>query len=223
MSAGKVSFPVGDLTLEGILHPVENARTTRVPGAVVCHPHPLYGGDMHNNVVVSLCEALSAHGVAALRFNFRGVGDSEGSHGGGHAERDDARAGLAFLASQPGIDAKRLCLAGYSFGAVVALSAGCSTLVGIAAVSPPLSGDLSKGFMLECPALFVFGEKDRVAPASALEQGGLDLPPGSRIAVISGADHFWWGYEGEVVREVIAFFKECTQRDDASTRDGAPR
>jgi alpha/beta superfamily hydrolase len=219
-----VTFRVGDLTLEGILHSAENAQSVPVPGAVVCHPHPVYGGDMDNAVIATVCDALSRHGIAALRFNFRGTGGSQGTHGGGREERNDARAALDFLASQAGFDPQRLCLAGYSFGAVVALSTPYPSLAALAAISPPLTPARGRGIQLACPTLLVFGERDRVAPAASLQRAGIDLPPGSRVAVIAGADHFWWGHEEEAAKEVVAFFSEHTRpQPGAPTRDAAPR
>src|SRR5262249_54542153 len=107
---------------------------------VVCHPHPLYGGDMQNPVVTTVVEAAAARDLATLRFNFRGVGRSTGTHGGGAAEIADARAALAALRDQVGADVP-LALAGYSFGAMVAmrLAAAGSTLAGLVLVAPPLA------------------------------------------------------------------------------------
>src|ERR1044071_6569767 len=87
-----------------------------VPGVVVAHPHPLRGGSMDSNVVLAVCQGLQAAGIAALRFNFRGVDGSEGEHGEGIAEAGDVLGALSFLAEQPSIDARRVGLAGYSFG-----------------------------------------------------------------------------------------------------------
>jgi alpha/beta superfamily hydrolase len=203
-----VTFLAGDLTLEGILHAAASVEGPPSAGAVVCHPHPLFGGDMHSAVVVAVCDALAAHGIAALRFNFRGVGGSDGSHGGGGEERDDVRAALDFLASQPGVDLRRLCLAGYSFGAVVALSTPYPSLATLATISPPLAAQEDHDIELRCPTLLIFGERDPVAPAGSLERVGIDLPTGSRVVVVPGADHFWWGHEGEIAGEVVAFFSE---------------
>jgi uncharacterized protein len=221
-----ITFHAGGLTLEGILHAAASVEDTPSAGAVVCHPHPLYGGDMHNAVVVAVCDALATKGIAALRFNFRGTGRSEGSHGGGLEERDDVCAALDFLASRPGIGPKRLCLAGYSFGAVVALSTRYPSLAALAAISPPLAAKGEVGVKLTCPTLFIFGERDTIAPAGSLERAGIGLPPGSRVVVVPGADHFWWGHEGEIAREVVAFFSEQTRPQTdrgASTRDAGPR
>ena len=98
MKSRRVRFPCGQLTLEGVLHEVESPSP--VPAVVICHPHPLYGGDMDNNVVVAVAMGLARDGIAALRFNFRGTGDSDGAFGGGIGEREDVSAALAFLAVQ---------------------------------------------------------------------------------------------------------------------------
>src|SRR6185295_8845408 len=111
-----VTIAAGDVRLEGRL--AVPAGATR--GAVVCHPHPQYGGTMDNNVVVAVTDALRAAGLATLRFNFRGVGSSEGRHGGGAAEVGDAHAALAHLRAA-GIE--DVALVGYSFGAAVAARA----------------------------------------------------------------------------------------------------
>jgi uncharacterized protein len=206
----EVVFPSGELYLEGILHFPRVQEGARYAGAGVCHPHPLYGGDMHNNVVVAVCNALAAAGIAALRFNFRGVGRSGGTHGGGHHKREDAVAALEFLACQPAVDERSLCLAGYSFGAIVALSTHYPSLAALAAVSPPLTEDAGAAIKLACPTLLVFGERDKVAPMNKLESAGLELPPGSRVVTLP-ADHFWCGHEQEVAAKVAEFFQEHTE------------
>ena len=108
-------------------------------GIVVCHPHPLYGGDMDNPVVVRVQEVCAELGLATLRFNFRSVGGSTGSHANGVGEQDDAVAALDVLAKTVGD--RPLAIAGYSFGArVAALVAGRDTLVsGVALIAPPLT------------------------------------------------------------------------------------
>src|SRR3990172_254396 len=102
--------------------PSASRRHAAPPGAsagvVICHPHPLYGGDMDNPVVVRVQEACAAEGLATLRFNFRGVGGSSGTHGEGGGEQDDARAALEALEQKAGTAA--LAIAGYSFGAWIA-------------------------------------------------------------------------------------------------------
>ncbi|MPZ24584.1 MAG: hypothetical protein GEU28_13855 [Dehalococcoidia bacterium] len=119
--------------LEGVLHLPDS---TPAPGVVICHPHPLYGGDMDNYVVAALCRALVAADFAALRFNFRGVGASQGNHDGRIGERSDARRALDWLGNHESVDPERLAIAGYSFGAIVASSPLESARV-VVAVSPP--------------------------------------------------------------------------------------
>ena len=139
MTSTRARFPCGDITLEGEWHfPQGNGP---FPAVVVCHPHPLFGGDMLNNVVVAICQALSRQSIAAFRFNFRGVGNSGGAFGRGIAEQEDVKAALAFVLSNPDIDAGRIGLVGYSFGASVALPVALQDerLGLLALVSPALS------------------------------------------------------------------------------------
>src|SRR5207249_1720638 len=132
-----------------------------VPGVVVAHPHPLRGGSMSSNVVMAICEGLEAAGIAALRFDFRGVGGSEGTHGDGVAELDDVRGALDFLAAQPGIDPERIGLAGYSFGARVSLSvvADVPRIRALLCVAPPLREPIPAE-NLPCPYLVLVGNQD---------------------------------------------------------------
>src|SRR5260370_6743333 len=120
MDEKQVAFRSGDVTLEGRLaNPGGDA-----PAAVVCHPHPMYGGSMFNNVVDAILSAMWQLEYSTLRFNFRGVGASEGEHDGGIGEADDAASAMAFLLSQPGVRKDDAVMAGYSFGAMVAVNAG---------------------------------------------------------------------------------------------------
>jgi len=205
MMSQRVTFPSDGLMLEGILH--RPAGTSLYPAVAVCHPHPLYGGDMHNSVVVAICEGLAADGMGALRFNFRGVGGSGGSFGGGVEERRDVQAALDYLEGDPAVDGGRIGLAGYSFGALVALSAVDERVQGVAAVSPPLAMQDLSGRELRCPSLFVFGGEDAIAPADRLADLASALVREHRAIVVPGADHFWWGQEEVLVKEVVAFFQ----------------
>lgn len=217
-----VSFPFDDLTLVGVLHrPGESALGARGsnveprasnlerrrPGVVVCHPHPLYGGDMANNVVVALCRALAAAGVLALRFNFRGVGGSGGSYGGGIGERRDARAALDFLAGLPEVDGSRLGLVGYSFGALVALTAADKRVHALVAVSPPAGGLDAASCRRGIPTLLVSGDQDDIAPAARLPEMAALLGPACEVRSVAGADHFWWGREQALATVVVEFLQ----------------
>jgi hypothetical protein len=199
-----VRFPSGDLTLVGVLH---RPQGSGLPGVAVCHPHPLYGGDMENNVVVALCRALAEGGVAALRFNFRGVGGSAGSYGAGFGERQDARAALEFLAEQPEVGGDRLGLAGYSFGALVALTAADKRLRALAAVSPPAGGLDTTSPRVSVPTLLISGDQDEIASADRLPEMAESLGQPCEVRSVAGADHFWWGHEEALTTAVLDFFR----------------
>jgi hypothetical protein len=164
--------------------------------AVVCHPHPLFGGTLHNKVVHAAAEALSGFGLPVLRFNFRGAGRSAGAHDAGVGEQDDLRAVLDHLEGRfPG---RPLLLCGYSFGAYVALLLGCrdpraAALIGIGA---PLTM-VSFGFLKECrkPLALIQGEKDPFAPLGLLMTLAAMLPGGASVRVVPGAGH---GFEGRL-------------------------
>lgn len=191
--------------LEGMLHLPEGEGP--FPAMVVCHPHPQFGGDMHNNVVGALVRALTGAGWAALRFNFRGVGESEGAFDGGRGEQDDARAALGCLRSQVEVDAGRTGLAGYSFGALVSLgvAAGREDLAGLVVVSPPTSAGAWPD--LRCPVLIVTGDRDDYVDAGQLREKAPLLGDRVQVAVVEGVDHFWWGADGRLVEVVQAFLR----------------
>lgn len=195
-----VFFACGRLELEGVLYiPPQQGPW---PGVVICHPHPLYGGDMHNNVVMTICEALVKESIASLRFNFRGVGRSEGTFADGIGEQEDVLAALSFLSSRA--DGQRLGIAGYSFGADVAASAAPrSPAKALACVSPPGRLDGLRGFA--GPKLFIAGAEDSLVSAPLLEQSARELPSPSEVEIIPGADHFWWGYESALARKIAQF------------------
>ena len=190
-----IRFKIEDIELEGRLAVPASVRA----GCVVCHPHPLYGGDMESGVVVAIVRALNEAGVATLRFNFRGVGQSTGSHGGGRPEIHDARA--AVLALCQAADLPKAFLAGYSFGSVVALGLARQdeSLAGIAAVAPPLSMfDCSFAAELTPPVFLVAGDRDNYCPAADFQRLAAKLPPTARAVTLPNADHFFAGRETEI-------------------------
>ena len=202
-----ITFPCGDISLEGVWHLPEG--TGLFPVVIVCHPHPLYGGDMSNNIVFAICQALARESIAALRFNFRGVGKSGGAFGEGTGEQEDLKAALAFVSATPNIDQKRIGLAGYSFGASVALpvAAGDGRISLLALVSPALS-DSSwaelKGYSKS--KFIIMGDNDFLLLAPQFRQQVQDIPEPKQCEIISGADHFWAGFEEEVAQKVTSFF-----------------
>ena len=191
------------------------------PAVVICHPHPQYGGSMFNDVVFAVASGLVARGVAALLFNFRGVGASGGSHGGGEGEQEDVRAALAAAAARPEIDAERVGLAGYSFGAAMAAStaAAASTastgsakaapLPALALIALPLRMDGGPTFGLDgfaSPLLFVSGDRDEGSSAEELRALAPSLGGRAEVQIVPGADHFWGGFEREIEDRVGLFF-----------------
>jgi alpha/beta superfamily hydrolase len=212
MSEERLHFPVVEerFELEGILTLPEGA-TGPVPAVVICHPHPLYGGDMYNDVVLCIQEAVLARGIAALRFNFRGTGRSGGDHAGGYEEREDVFSALDELRRRGEvIDPHRLGLAGYSFGAAVALNAAPATgTQAICAVSPPPQMlDFTAQIGTEIPVLLLAGSDDPIAPAERIQQLPAALGPHAQARIVAGADHFWWGHQEELAALVGAFFAE---------------
>jgi alpha/beta superfamily hydrolase len=164
---------------------------------------------MDNNVVIAVASALVQRSIAALMFNFRGVGYSQGNFGNGIDEQQDVAAALNWLASQVQVDRERLGLMGYSFGAAVALPAACheQSTKALALVSLPLDPGQIPG-MGNCtmPKLMVFGGRDIFVPQEKVEDITKALAEPKQFHVVSGADHFWWGYEKELVETVSQFF-----------------
>ena len=196
----RMTFASGDLTLEGAL---QLPATTPAPGVVVCHPHPQYGGDMENNVVMAVCQALLQQGYVALRFNFRGTGGSGGAFDQGIGELEDVRAALKHLASLPEVDEGRVGLVGYSFGAMMAAEVAHAGLRALALISPPVGfTDLRVGW--GCPALLLGCEGDNIAPAERLR--AVADQPDVELKLFAGGDHSWWGREDDLSQALGKFF-----------------
>jgi len=175
--------------------------------ALVCHPHPLFGGSMHNKVVHAAATTIAAAGIPVLRFNFRGVGLSEGRHDGGHGELGDARAALEHLAQRyPGLP---LIAAGYSFGAWVGMRAGCeddrvAAIIGIGLPVSLYSFSYLTGHGRSIA--FIQGDQDRFGPLPFLMAIAAALPGGATVLPVRGAGHDFAGRLDELagrVREAI--------------------
>jgi alpha/beta superfamily hydrolase len=201
-----ITFTSEGLTLEGVLHQPASAPS---PAAAVCHPHPLFGGDMNNSVVAAVCQALAEAGIAGLRFNYRGVGRSEGEYGDGLGERTDASAALAYLRRLVQVEPDRVGIVGYSFGATVALTAADERVSAAAAISTPSFGQSVPDLAIRCPTLLISGEQDEIAPSASLATLAHTIGPQCQVTVVPGADHFWWGHEEELAELLTQFFRRC--------------
>jgi hypothetical protein len=194
--------------LEAILWTPTRAGVPRL-AAVVCHPHPLFGGTMHNKVVYNAAKSMDALGMPVLRFNFRGTGLSAGEHDKGRGEQGDAQAALNYLAAQfAGVP---LLMGGFSFGSFVGLRAGCADarvaeLIGLGI--PVNSTDFS--FLQECrkPKLFVHGAEDQFGDRKKVEEVVAELPGENRLVVVEHADHFFAGHLDEFNAAIAAWLTE---------------
>ena len=160
----KIKFLSDGYQIEGRLE-----KGSRQKGAVITHPHPLYGGDMFNNVVAAISKVYRQNGYTTLRFNFRGVGNSQGSYGDGLGEQNDVRAAITYLADS---NVDQIDLAGYSFGAWVNALAVNS--------EPQLAS------------------RDDIAPPDLIKKSCTGWNAAAQFEVIEGADHFYIGYTGKL-------------------------
>ena len=187
--------------------------------AVVCHPHPLFGGTLHNKVVFHTMKALHSFGYPVLRFNFRGTGLSEGEHDYGNGEVDDVRAALDWMDAE---FHSPLIFAGFSFGAAIGLRAAYSDdrVRALAAVGTPVAPVAAGSeqprvytfeFLRECqkPKLFVSGARDPFGPREKLEALVASLAEPKRLVLIAGADHFFEGRLRELREALEAWVNEA--------------
>jgi alpha/beta superfamily hydrolase len=163
--------------------------------AVVCHPHPLYGGTLHNKVVYRAARSLDAIGIPVLRFNFRGTGLSAGSHDRGQGEQGDVQAALDFLASEfPGA---AVLLAGFSFGSWIGLRVGCADLrvTDLIGLGIPVNNtDFTYLWSCAKPKLFVQGADDEHGARSKVAELVAALPGENELVIVDHADHFFSGH-----------------------------
>ena len=188
--------------------------------ALVCHPHPLFGGTMHNKVVYQAAKALHRKGMPVLRFNFRGVGLSEGEHNRGRGEQHDIRTALDYLAKE--FPARPILLAGFSFGSWVGLLVGCedhrvTSLIGLGI--PVNKSDLS--YLASCakPKLFIQGENDEFGARANVEEFVATLPEPKRLVIVPGADHFFTGKLPEVGAAIDAWIDQLATEPASAPRE----
>ena len=183
--------------LQAILNGAPVVGNSPPVSVLLCHPHPLFGGTLHNKVVYAAMKTFTGLGLPVLRFNFRGAGRSEGAHDYGAGEQDDARAGVDWLHAELGLP---VLAAGFSFGAHMALRAGCPDPRVCALVSlgtPIQAGDRQYRyeFLAGChkPKLFLSGADDPFGPVSQVQDALRAAPPPSEAVWIPEADHFFTG------------------------------
>lgn len=176
--------------------------------AIVCHPHPLFAGTMHNKVVYQAAKALHLRGIPVLRFNFRGAGLSEGVHDDGKGEQGDVEAALDFMAGQ--YPNGKLLVAGFSFGSWVGLRVGCrdGRVANVIGLGLPVNrSDLN--YLKRCtkPKLFVQGGNDEFGSRENIEALFAKLPEPKRLVIVKGADHFFTGQLHKVAIAINEWFE----------------
>lgn len=215
----KVFWPNGSLTGEGLWHP-----GTGGAGAVICHPHPLMGGSMHNNVVETVRDEWIAAGFSTLRFNFRGVGGSTGRYDEGRGEKQDLLSACAFAKSR-GVE--KIFLVGYSFGAWICcrlLKDQPSVAASVVLISPPLKYfEFDWEGLENAVELTICGDQDMFCDADTFRKKTGDIS--AKLTILPGADHFYFGQEAglaEHLRQYIFEKKLDFKKNDVMFDANAP-
>ncbi len=201
MAETQIHFLSGNIELEGLLNISSGVR-----GVAITHPHPLYGGSMHNNVVESLVRVYRQAGYSTLRFNFRGVGSSHGEYSDGTGEQEDVRSALRYLSER---GKKVIDLAGYSFGAWVnALTRPpVDAVQRMIMVSPPVAFlDFGSAQPIPQLRLVIAGSRDEIAPPELIETTLPNWNPEAQLKIIDGADHFYGGHTGKLESILADYF-----------------
>ena len=202
-----INIPTAQGHLEGILKPEEQGATPQY-AAVVCHPHPLGGGTMHNKVVFKVAQTLQSLNIPALRFNFRGVGHSTGTYDDGRGEMDDVRFALEFLSRRyPGLP---VIIAGFSFGSYVGMRVAANddraqAMIGLGVPARMFEGDTLAG--CHKPKLLIHGTEDELAPYELTAQWFEQVPAPKSLVAVPGADHFFQGRLEEVQTVIVDFLQ----------------
>ena len=193
--------------LEALIETPEELDAPPAAFGVICHPHPLYGGTMDNKVVWTLARAFQELGAPTIRFNFRGVGASAGSHDEGPGEVADALAVIAH--GRERWPQAALWLAGFSFGGVVAIRAAAAAHPArLVTVAPGITRlDVGNATPVEIPWLIVQGDADDVVPAQAVIDWARTLSPAPQLTVLPGAGHYFHGRINELRDTVLEFMR----------------
>jgi alpha/beta superfamily hydrolase len=214
MKEERVLIPGNGIRLEGLLS-IHEALPFR-GGVIVCHPHPQFGGDMENPVVVTAAETAELAGFSTLRFNFRGACGSEGTYAEGEGERDDVRAALTYLCSRLSGKAPFIHVVGYSFGAWVGVPVAVEDerVMGIVAVAPPLEMYDFKSLMgCTKPKLIIAWNRDFLCPAASLDTLYYQIEEPKSLTIIPGADHFFSSHLESLVQPIREFLRGRMRED----------
>jgi alpha/beta superfamily hydrolase len=213
-----LSGPAG--RLEALLN---QGKPEATHAALVCHPHPLFGGTVHNKVVYHAMKTLHSFGFPVLRFNFRGAGLSEGEHDQGRGEVEDVRAGLDWLESEYHLP---IIFCGFSFGAATGSRAVCGDprVAGLISLGTPVAVEgriYTYDFLLKCavPKLFVSGSLDQYSSRADLAKLVEMTPEPKELVIVEGGDHFFEGHLPELqaaIRDWTAKFFQPEKKEEAS-------
>ena len=206
MISRHVVFPCGEIQLEGVLLLPETKGP--FPAVIACHPHPLYGGEMDNGVLLEVCAALGEKAIASLRFNFRGAGSSGGSYDEGRGEQDDVTAALDYLATLKEIDSRKIGLVGYSFGGMVAdaVATKDKRVKQLALISPVLGAAGWEHLkQYSQPKLILIGDADTTIVFRPFQRF---FGEARQYQMIAGADHFWSGFEEQISDKIACFIRD---------------
>jgi len=196
-----------DIMLEAEIFFPDKSEKQKI--VLLCHPHPQFGGSLHNNVISGLFNQFTKSNIPVLRFNFRGIGKSTGTYGKDTGEQEDVKSCVKFLIEKQGF--KKIIIIGYSYGAAI----GCSqidtfkNIIGYVAIAFPFDlfiklKDLAQSSK---PKLFIQGDIDTVANYHTFLKHFEDMQPPKESKIINNADHFFWGFENQIAKFALEFAK----------------
>lgn len=208
--AERRALPGASGPLEALVETPAESRAIPAAFGVICHPHPLYGGTLDNKVVWTLARAFQRFGAPTIRFNFRGIGASAGTHDDGRGEVDDALAAIAY--GRERWPQAALWLGGFSFGGVVALRAAATAQPAcLVTVAPGVTkSDVRDAPRPACPWLILQGGADDVVPADVVRAWAHTLSPAPELRVLPGAGHYFHGHINELRDAIVEFMQRAS-------------